>query len=36
MARTALAIVERLQEELVDHRAYFAARADILRWPGRS
>ena len=32
----ALAIVDRLQEELVDYHAYFAARADILRRLGRS
>jgi RNA polymerase sigma-70 factor (ECF subfamily) len=31
----ALAIVDRLQEELVDYHAYFAARADILRRLGR-
>ncbi len=32
----ALAIVDRLQEELADYHAYFAARADILRRLGRS
>jgi RNA polymerase sigma-70 factor (ECF subfamily) len=32
----ALAIVDRLQDELVDYHAYFAARADILRRLGRS
>ena len=32
----ALAIVDRLQEELVDYHAYFAVRADILRRLGRS
>jgi RNA polymerase sigma-70 factor (ECF subfamily) len=31
----ALAIVDRLQEELVDYHAYFAARADLLRRLGR-
>jgi len=34
--QVALAIVDRLQEELVDYHAYFAARADILRRLGRS
>ncbi len=32
----ALGIVDRLQDELVDYHAYFAARADILRRLGRS
>jgi RNA polymerase sigma-70 factor (ECF subfamily) len=32
----ALGIVDRLQNELVDYHAYFAARADILRRLGRS
>ncbi|HEY6566648.1 MAG TPA: sigma-70 family RNA polymerase sigma factor [Actinomycetota bacterium] len=32
----ALAIVDRLQEELVDYHAYFATRADLLRRVGRS
>jgi RNA polymerase sigma-70 factor, ECF subfamily len=32
----ALAIVDRLEDELVDYHAYFAARADILRRLGRS
>ncbi len=32
----ALAIVDRLQSELVDYHAYFATRADILRRLGRS
>ena len=32
----ALAIVDRLQEELVDYHAYFAVRADLLRRLGRS
>jgi RNA polymerase sigma-70 factor, ECF subfamily len=32
----ALGIVDRLQEELADYHAYFAARADILRRLGRS
>ena len=32
----ALAIVDRLQEKLVDYHAYFATRADILRRLGRS
>ena len=32
----ALGIVNRLQDELVDYHAYFAARADILRRLGRS
>jgi len=31
----ALAIVDRLEDELVDYHAYFAARADILRRLGR-
>jgi len=34
--QVALPIVDRLQEELVDYHAYFAARADILRRLGRS
>jgi RNA polymerase sigma-70 factor, ECF subfamily len=32
----ALAIIDRLEDELVDYHAYFAARADILRRLGRS
>jgi RNA polymerase sigma-70 factor (ECF subfamily) len=32
----ALGIVDRLQDELVDYHAYFAARADILRRLGRN
>ena len=32
----ALAIIDRLQDELADYHAYFAARADILRRLGRS
>ena len=32
----ALAIVDRLQEELADYHAYFAVRADLLRRLGRS